>query len=73
MSQRNVINGIRMATSLEFEGAIYYIDLEDNIYLYDKLNSKISKVTDKDLLNKIWDKIAPQPIDIIDFGGKHGN
>ena len=72
MSQRNVINGIRMATSLEFEGAIYYIDINDNIYLYDKLNSRISKVTDKDLLDKIWDKIEPQTIDIVDFGGPYG-
>lgn len=69
MSQRNIINGIRMATSIEFEGAIYYIDIEDNIYLYDKPNSRISKVTDKALLNRIWDMIEPQPIDIEDFGG----
>ncbi len=73
MSQRNVINGIRMATSLVFEGARYYIDIDDNIYLYDKLNSRISKVTDKDLLDRIWNKISPQPIDIEDFGGSYGN
>ncbi|MBR6688882.1 MAG: hypothetical protein IKL68_02570 [Clostridia bacterium] len=68
MLQRNVINGIKMLGSVEFEGSTYYLDVNDNIYLYDKPNSRLALVKDTVLINKILDMLEAKPIDIV-FGG----
>lgn len=68
MSHRNVINGIRMMGSFEFEGSIYYADIDDNLYLYDDKNCKIILVEDKELINKIWDALEAKPLDVV-YGG----
>ncbi len=65
MAGKNEINGVPLLGSIEFDGSIYYLDIEENIYLYDKENFKLVLIKDEGLINTILDMLEAKPLDIV--------
>ena len=65
MSNTNEINGVPLLLSIKLDGVTYCIDIQDNVYIYNSETKATTLVTDKELLNKIFDYLEPKPLDVI--------